>query len=49
MVEESPTLSRNANLFQAALTNPGTASTFQPISHEAGNLDGLNVHDAIID
>ncbi len=51
MVRSSPALSRMVHHWRASntLSIDATASRYQPLGADADNMDGLNVHGAIID
>ena len=49
MVKASPALKKHIDIFVNNLSIPGTNSKFEPLSSEAGSLDGLNIHFALID
>lgn len=49
MVRRSPTIRKKVRILAANLSDPGTASKFEPLGADANNLDGLNAHGKIID
>ena len=49
MVQANPVLKRNSECFQTSIVVPRMTAAFKPVSREAGRLDGLNVHGAILD
>lgn len=49
MVRASPVLSRSVRIFKNSLSIDHTASKYEPLGADAGTLDGLNVHGALVD
>lgn len=49
MVKASPALRSRVKVFKDNLHIPGTASKFEPLGRDADSLDGLNIHEAIVD
>lgn len=49
MVEKSPELKKLIAVYTNNLSFDETLSVFKPVSADAGTLDGLNVHNALID
>ena len=49
MVQQTPALRRRITIRQANLHADRSASKFEPLGADADNLDGLNIHGAIVD
>ena len=49
MVNASSHIKRHINIYQTNLSMPMSNSKFEPLSSDANNLDGLNIHGGIID
>lgn len=49
MVQRTAALRKRIRIFVANLSNDESASKFEPLGADADNLDGLNIHGAIID
>lgn len=49
MVSASPDLAEMSQTYKSAIVVPETLSSYEPISSEASNKDGLNPHGVIVD
>ncbi len=49
MAQKNKSLKKALNIFVHSLSRESTAQKFEPVSSEAGTLDGLNPHGVIID
>jgi phage terminase large subunit-like protein len=49
MVQQSPELKREVNLFRDNISSRTTFSKYEPLGADSGTLDGLNIHGVIAD
>lgn len=49
MIEASPALREQCSLFRSSIVVPDTLASYQVLSSESSNKDGLNIHGLVVD